>query len=556
MLRRISLHAAVIAVLFCFTVIVSIIFSLAILSERDAKVTQASLLSGHHLQESSLTAETYWLDARGRLEVAANYLEEGRSREAARQLETIEGILNEAREIVEMLSAVPLEERSERLREEMTSDYTHMISLMQHQLMALAGNDLDTFRVLRDQVGSAAEALSLSSDDFSIHLKSVSQETIRRHAELSDLYTLVDIGMIALTVLAFGMLYMGMRKVVIKPIAQAVEVVNRMAEGDLTRKISSTSSNEIGTLLNALCQMRLKLVEMIGVVREGSSVILVSGEEIASGNADLSSRTEQQAASLEETASSLEQLSATVKQNADNALHARGVVQAASNTAEHGSDVVRSVVATMLDISEGSKKVADITGLIDSIAFQTNILALNASVEAARAGEQGKGFAVVASEVRSLAGRSAMAANEIKQLIAHSAEQVTRGSALVEEAGKTMQEVVVAVRRVNDIMNEISAASQEQSDGIGLVNQAVNHMDGVTQRNAALVEQAAAAAASLESQARHLEQAVSLFRLNEQEVRSRRPLVTHDVALTLSACQESEAVDAVVAVVDAHRSER
>ncbi len=299
-------------------------------------------------------------------------------------------------------------------------------------------------------------------------------------------------------------------------------MVNRMAEGDLSHKILTTSENEIGKLLNALCQMRLRMVDMIGTVRESGGAILVGSQEIASGNTDLASRTNQQAASLEETAASIEQLTATVKQNADNALQASGLAQEASSTAVHGGEVVHQVVTTMHDISEGSRKVADITGLIDSIAFQTNILALNASVEAARAGEQGRGFAVVAEEVRNLAGRSATAAQEIKELIAHSVGQVDRGSALVGEAGKTMQEVVVAVKRVTDIMDEIPAASQEQSDGIGLVNQAVNQMDGVTQRNAALVEQAAAAAASLESEAHQLEQAVAVFRLNEDEVRARR----------------------------------
>lgn len=523
MLRRTSLHAAVIAVLACFALFVGVIFLLAVLNERDAKATQEGIHASHQLQEKNYITRILFLQARGHLDLASHYLEEGRSLEADRQLEAFEGIMVETQAVIDALMAPPLEtEQGERLREEMGGDYARLISLTQRQREALEQGNSTGFTVLRDEAKAVGDVLAVSGRDFTEHLKSQSQKWMHHHAARNELYTWIDLGVLLLTALVLALLYVGLRRVVIQPVKQAVVMVNRMAEGDLSHKILTTSENEIGKLLNALCQMRLRMVDMIGTVRESGGAILVGSQEIASGNTDLASRTNQQAASLEETAASIEQLTATVKQNADNALQASGLAQEASSTAEHGGEVVQQVVTTMHDISEGSRKVADITGLIDSIAFQTNILALNASVEAARAGEQGRGFAVVAEEVRNLAGRSATAAHEIKELIAHSVGQVDRGSALVGEAGKTMQEVVVAVKRVTDIMDEISAASQEQSDGIGLVNQAVNQMDGVTQRNAALVEQAAAAAASLESEAHQLEQAVAVFRLNEDEVRARR----------------------------------
>ncbi len=297
------------------------------------------------------------------------------------------------------------------------------------------------------------------------------------------------------------------------PLHAALEVAETVASGDLSSQVTVTGEDEISLLLNALKEMNENLGKTVGQVRIGTETITVASKEIASGNADLSSRTESQASSLEETASSMEELTSTVKQNADNAKQANQLVISATGVAIKGGVVVGQVVDTMGSIKESSRKIVDIIGVIDGIAFQTNILALNAAVEAARAGEQGRGFAVVATEVRNLAQRSASAAREIKALISDSVDKVDQGSKLVDEAGKTMDEIVSSVQHVADIMSEITAASQEQSAGIEQVNLAITQMDEMTQQNAALVEQAAAAAESMEEQAYELGQAVSVFKL-------------------------------------------
>ncbi|MRW93138.1 HAMP domain-containing protein [Duganella sp. FT80W] len=301
------------------------------------------------------------------------------------------------------------------------------------------------------------------------------------------------------------------------PLSGAVGVAQKVASGELTSNVQVEGQDETSELLQALKDMNDSLAKTVGDVRAGTVMISTASQEIASGNADLSARTESQASSLEETASSMEELTSTVKQNADNARQANQLAVTASSVAEKGGNVVSQVVQTMGSITESSRKIADIISVIDGIAFQTNILALNAAVEAARAGEQGRGFAVVASEVRNLAQRSAGAAKEIKELITDSVDKVDAGSKLVDEAGQTMDLVVTSIRQVADIMGEITAATQEQSNGIEEVNQAISQMDEMTQQNAALVEEAAAAAESMQEQAELLSQAVSIFKLSHEE---------------------------------------
>ena len=303
------------------------------------------------------------------------------------------------------------------------------------------------------------------------------------------------------------------------PLNSALGIANTVAEGDLTTRFDEqTARDEIGDLMKALRGMNDALRRVVSQVQTGTTAIATASSEIAEGNLDLSSRTEQQASSLEETASSMEELTSTVRQNADNANQANQLAQAASDVAARGGEIVGQVVETMGSIDASSRKIVDIIGTIDGIAFQTNILALNAAVEAARAGEQGRGFAVVASEVRNLAQRSAAAAKEIKELIDNSVSQVNTGTSLVQQAGTTMGEVVTSVRRVTDIMGEITSASREQSVGIDEVNQAIGQMDQVTQQNAALVEEAAAAAASMQEQAAQLAQVAASFRLGTEAV--------------------------------------
>ncbi|MGK5060432.1 methyl-accepting chemotaxis protein [Janthinobacterium sp. LB2P49] len=326
--------------------------------------------------------------------------------------------------------------------------------------------------------------------------------------------------LLTLAVLALGfgvvcawLLTMG----IVRPLRTAVDIARKVADGDLTAQIDASAKDETGQLLQALKDMNTSLLNIVSEVRTGTDSIATSSTEIAAGNQDLSSRTEEQAGSLEETASSMEELTSTVKQNADNARQANQLAASAAQVAVKGGEVVAQVVGTMESINASSNKIVDIISVIDGIAFQTNILALNAAVEAARAGEQGRGFAVVASEVRNLAQRSASAAKEIKTLIGASVEQVNAGSMLVAQAGSTMNDIVDSVQRVSDIITEITAASSEQSVGIDEINRAIGQMDAVTQQNAALVEESAAAAESMQHQAHNLAQVVSVFKLNGQQ---------------------------------------
>ena len=319
----------------------------------------------------------------------------------------------------------------------------------------------------------------------------------------------------AVALVVGGLLSFWLARSIARPIRRAADAADRIARLDLTERIDVHDRDETGRLLASLEAMQGALRELVGQVRASTDSIRTASSEIADGNADLSSRTEQAASSLQQTAASIEQMHGTVQQSAASARTANELAGSAAQVAVQGGEVVARVVSTMEEINGSSRRIADIIGVIDGIAFQTNILALNAAVEAARAGEQGRGFAVVASEVRSLAQRSAEAAKEIKALIGASVDKVESGSRLVADAGQTMSEIVASVQRVSDIIGEISSAAGEQSQGIGQVNTAVAQLDQATQQNAALVEQSAAAAESLKAQARQLADTVQRFRLEE-----------------------------------------
>ncbi|OEZ90753.1 methyl-accepting chemotaxis protein [Duganella phyllosphaerae] len=345
----------------------------------------------------------------------------------------------------------------------------------------------------------------------------------RNHGRVAIMATLVLSSIAALAAIVIGVI---ITRSITVPVNRAVEVARTVAAGDLTSRITVTTKDEIGMLLASLAEMNDNLKKIVGEVRHGTEEIATATTEVASGNMDLSSRTEEQASALEETASSMEELTSTVKQNGDNARQANQLAQSAAAVAVRGGEVVSQVVETMESINTSASKIVDIISVIDGIAFQTNILALNAAVEAARAGEQGRGFAVVASEVRNLAQRSASAAKEIKVLIGDSVDKVEAGNKLVSTAGVTMDEVVSSVQRLTSIVGEITAASREQEVGIEQINQAITSMDTVTQQNAALVEEAAAATSALQEQAGKLAQAVSVFKLDETASPSVAPVRT------------------------------
>ncbi|KVL53778.1 chemotaxis protein [Burkholderia cepacia] len=364
----------------------------------------------------------------------------------------------------------------------------------------------DNCRPLLAQLVRATDAYATYTHEREL---AIAQQFADRYAMERNL--LAGICLIAVAVAACGGLWLT-RKITV-PIGAAVDVARTVANGDLGSRIHVSGNDETRDLLDALRTMNERLIGIVGRVRDSSNSIAHAVSEIASGNLDLSQRTEEQAASLQETAATMEEFTSTVRLNAENAQQASALAANASDVAHRGSSVVGRVVDTMTEIGQSSSKIADITGIIEGIAFQTNILALNAAVEAARAGEQGRGFAVVASEVRSLAQRSSTAAKEIKELITASVQTIRDGSALAGEAGKTMSDVTQAVARVTDIMGEIAAASAEQSRGIDQVNLTITQMDETTQQNAALVEQAAAASKSLEAQGRELSETVAAFRM-------------------------------------------
>ncbi|WP_413721451.1 methyl-accepting chemotaxis protein [Sodalis sp. RH24] len=397
--------------------------------------------------------------------------------------------------------------------ENMIATWSRMVSQgLEPLYRAVQNKDIEQFRqVFRMQYPPLSLAFGQAAETYKS--AAMSDQSARQMVVMVDRCKTILIAAIIAGVVILLLTDRYLVNYMIKPLGRIKAQLHTLSEGHLDDAIVDVGRNDVGSLIPDLQEMQRNLIRTVTAIRDGSASIYQGAGEISLGNTDLSSRTEQQASALEETAASMEQLSATVKQNTENVMQANKMVQDAADTARQGGAIVDDVVSTMISITTSSKKIADITGVINGIAFQTNILALNAAVEAARAGEQGRGFAVVAGEVRSLAQRSAQAAKEIEGLIAESVERVDTGSRQASRAGETMHNIVQAVTRVTDLMGEISSASEEQSRGISQVGNAVAEMDGVTQQNAALVQESAAAAASLEEQARMLTETVAVFHL-------------------------------------------
>ncbi|AVG39870.1 methyl-accepting chemotaxis protein [Achromobacter insolitus] len=478
----------------------------------DTNLVRANAVNG---------AGTELLRARLVLLAAQTALMEGKSLDNLASMQRLDGYTKKAGELIQLVRQTPeTSAQGKPLLDAALAAYdVYQRDAIVPMIAAIrAGNAQESNRLNLEKVTPLGLTFTAAIQKYVDYADEVGQRVAREaSARINGAIALLIGLLIVVAVLVVG-LYAVFGRSVFRPLHEAGRLFDRIAGGDLTNRIEQRGNNEIGVLYAAVKRMQESLARTVSAVRLGVEEIHTGAREIAAGNIDLSSRTEQQAASLEETAASMDELSSTVRNNAESSRSASELAVAASEVATRGGQAVGDVVGTMRGIADSSNRIADIVGVIDGIAFQTNILALNAAVEAARAGEQGKGFAVVASEVRALAQRSAAAAKEIKGLIDDSVQKVSVGSDQVEAAGATMQEIVVSVRRVTDIINEISSASEEQSQGIQQVNQAVSQMDSVTQQNAALVEEAAASAASLETQAQRLREAVAVFKLQTGRV--------------------------------------
>jgi len=435
--------------------------------------------------------------------------------EIAKSMDLIETNIATIDKVWADYTATILTEEEARLVKKLAEDRTKFTQDgLRPILTALRANDME--EVKRMTLGNTRALYAPVSEGIAALIKL--QLDVAKHEYDAGVTRYQTIRLVAISAIVAGVLFavlfgMALLRGIARSLNQAIEASNAVAQGDLSHPIPRGGKDEVAVLLGSLSDMQVSLAKVVTHVRQGSESVATASVQISQGNHDLSGRTEEQASALEETAASMEELSSTVKQNADNARQANQLAQSASSVAVQGGEVVGQVVETMKHINDSSKRIFDIIGVIDGIAFQTNILALNAAVEAARAGEQGRGFAVVASEVRSLAGRSAEAAKEIKSLIGASVERVEQGNVLADQAGVTMTEVVSSIKRVTDLMGEISAASIEQSQGVAQVGEAIMQMDQATQQNAALVEESAAAADSLKTQAQQLVEAVSVFKL-------------------------------------------
>ena len=519
-LKNTSVRAGLLAILITFALMIVVGAAVGVLALRT---TNAAAERVHDLSDRSMLLNDAYKDmqrARTGMSRLYSVLRENMD-DAAKTaaLESSEKGLKKAIAQVEAFkNAPPIEGVDDVLRQSIVQAAQTHIEAVQRALAALRAGDAAAYAPLNyKDVTDTGAAWSAQIESFQQRVKQLAKDqTDDGLARYQTILKFVALG-IALALALIVAVFYALKAFVISPLNEAVTVLSRVAEGDLAVHVETGGRNELGRLLAAVARMRESLVNTVRQVRSSSDSVNTGAHEIASGNLDLSTRTEQQSASLEKTAASMEQMTSTVSNNSESARQASALASNAADLASRGGEVVRGVVATMDDISAGSRKMADIIGVIDGIAFQTNILALNAAVEAARAGEQGRGFAVVAGEVRALAQRSAAAAKEIKTLIDDSVSRVQAGHTQVSQAGETIAETVEAVRRGANIVEDIAAASTEQTQGIMQIGQAVSEMEQVTQQNAALVEEAAAAAQSLEEQAKNLTQVVSQFRLDGAE---------------------------------------
>lgn len=447
---------------------------------------------------------------------AVDMLNHAEAVKAATYLQDMQTDIARAEEFFMLFKAMPAldSQAAQNVVRNFEAEFAQVLGSMRQAGALIQNNKLNEFDTLRrntlheqlNKLGSTMEAL------FE-HFNGSSRADMERYVADVQFFITVGVFFIIASICVLMIVRFGLRYLVVHPLAVAVSQLDNLAQANLTQSIRVESGNEVGQLQESMLHLQENLTRIVNNVREASAEMLSCSHQISSGNADLSARTEHQASSLEQTAASMEELTATVKQNADNARQAMGLAAHASDAATQGRTVVNDVIQTMRAIADTSKQVTQITNVIDSIAFQTNILALNASVEAARAGEQGRGFAVVASEVRNLASRSADAAREIKSLIDTSGQQIDKGADLVEHAGKIMTDVVGSVQRVSDIFDEIAAASQEQSQGIGQINLAVTQLDQVTQQNSTLVQHVMRDSGAMMEQANRLDSAVAVFQL-------------------------------------------
>ncbi|MCZ8398365.1 methyl-accepting chemotaxis protein [Achromobacter ruhlandii] len=525
MLEKLKVRTGMMLVLACFVITLALACGLSWMNAENSvrEIEDLNNVAVHQV-DPLYESNAALLHTRLSLGTGIADLQAGANDQAASAQAAAAEQLKLARERFDRYMAVPKSERGQELARVLQGRFNAYAAALDELGAALKERSVARYQQNEARVRQADADFAKDMQVFLARVQERSDSVLERSQTTYSTARISAITLLSVALLLAVACWAFIRRGVLLPLQDAGRHFDRIAAGDLTQRVEARSDNEIGTLFSAVRRMQEGLTRTVTTVRQGVDEINVGAAEIAAGNANLSTRTEEQAAALEETASTMEELAATVKQNAENAAQANQLAAVSMEVAQRGGHTVGQVVATMQGISDSSRRIAEIVSVIDGIAFQTNILALNAAVEAARAGEQGKGFAVVAGEVRTLAQRAAQAAKEIKALIETSVDTVAAGSSQVAAAGQTMDEIVTSVQRVADIMGEISAASAQQAGGIDQVSLAVSQMDEVTQQNAALVEQASAAASAMEDQARRLAEATAVFKTQSGQVIEAAPV--------------------------------